>query len=110
MRIGQRDQGGGLVRRRLLRQLGAVLGIGVVGTSLRIVPRRAVAEEGPLWLCTYNECDPYIYDPLKGDPENINGTAPISPGTAFDDLPDSWICPACGSPKDWFIPVPRSRA
>ncbi|WP_083241034.1 MULTISPECIES: hydroxylamine reductase [Methanobacterium] len=39
----------------------------------------------------------YVYDPEKGDPDNG-----IGPGTAFDDLPDDWICPVCGVGKDQF--------
>jgi flavin reductase (DIM6/NTAB) family NADH-FMN oxidoreductase RutF/rubredoxin len=42
----------------------------------------------------------YIYDPSIGDPENG-----IPPGTAFEDLPDSWTCPTCGSTKDMFDAV-----
>lgn len=30
----------------------------------------------------------YVYDPEKGDPRSR-----IGPGTAFEDLPDDWICP-----------------
>ena len=41
-------------------------------------------------------CD-YIYDPALGDPEND-----IAPGTAFEDLPDDWVCPDSGSDKDAF--------
>ena len=44
-------------------------------------------------------CD-YIYDPALGDPE-----AEIPPGTAFDDLPDDWVCPDCGEPKEEFEAV-----
>jgi flavin reductase (DIM6/NTAB) family NADH-FMN oxidoreductase RutF/rubredoxin len=40
----------------------------------------------------------YIYDPVKGDPD-----AGIKPGTAFEDLPDSWVCPLCGTEKSDFI-------
>lgn len=45
------------------------------------------------------ECDAceYVYDPEKGDPENG-----IEPGTAFDDLPEDWVCPVCGLGKDSF--------
>ena len=45
------------------------------------------------------ECDAcgYIYDPEKGDPENG-----IEPGTAFDDIPEDWVCPVCGLGKDSF--------
>ena len=39
----------------------------------------------------------YIYDPEKGDP-----TQEIKPGTAFEELPDSWKCPECGVNKDQF--------
>jgi hydroxylamine reductase len=41
-------------------------------------------------------CD-YVYDPQKGDPNNG-----INPGTAFEDLPDDWLCPLCGVGKDQF--------
>ncbi|MCM8776372.1 MAG: rubredoxin [Candidatus Omnitrophica bacterium] len=41
----------------------------------------------------------YIYDPAKGDPANG-----VMPGTAFEDLPDSWVCPECGVPKSDFAP------
>jgi rubredoxin len=45
------------------------------------------------------ECDRcgYIYDPLKGDPENG-----IAAGTAFEDLPQDWECPDCTAPKEEF--------
>lgn len=39
----------------------------------------------------------YIYDPEVGDPDNG-----IAPGTPFDQLPDSWVCPECGVGKDEF--------
>ncbi len=42
----------------------------------------------------------YIYDPAKGDPDGN-----IEPGTAFDDLPDDWVCPECGVGKDEFEPL-----
>jgi flavin reductase (DIM6/NTAB) family NADH-FMN oxidoreductase RutF/rubredoxin len=41
----------------------------------------------------------YIYDPEKGDPDS--GAAP---GTAFEDLPDDWVCPVCGVDKSQFSP------
>ena len=46
------------------------------------------------WKCTACE---YVYDPAEGDPDNG-----IPPGTAFEDLPDDWVCPVCGVPKDMF--------
>jgi rubredoxin len=39
----------------------------------------------------------YIYDPQVGDP--VGG---IAPGTSFEDLPDTWVCPECGVGKDNF--------
>jgi len=42
----------------------------------------------------------YIYDPMKGDPENG-----VPPGTAFEKLPDDWVCPECGVKTTEFSPV-----
>lgn len=42
----------------------------------------------------------YIYEPENGDSE-----ADIGPGTAFEDLPDDWICPRCGIDKSIFQPM-----
>ena len=42
----------------------------------------------------------YIYDPQKGD-----ASGGINPGTAFEDLPDTWVCPECGVGKDMFEKV-----
>ncbi len=39
----------------------------------------------------------YIYDPEEGDPDNG-----VSPKTAFEDLPDDWVCPVCGAGKEDF--------
>ncbi len=39
----------------------------------------------------------YVYDPEAGDPD-----ANVAPGTAFENLPDSWVCPVCGAGKDMF--------
>jgi rubredoxin len=39
----------------------------------------------------------YIYDPAEGDP-----IAGIPAGTAFEDLPDDWLCPDCGLGKEEF--------
>ncbi|MBX7077041.1 MAG: rubredoxin [Methanobacteriaceae archaeon] len=40
----------------------------------------------------------YAYDEEIGDPDNG-----IEPGTAFEDLPDDWMCPMCGVGKSMFI-------
>jgi len=42
----------------------------------------------------------YIYDPAVGD-----STGGIAPGTAFENLPDNWVCPQCGVGKDMFEKV-----
>ena len=39
----------------------------------------------------------YIYDPAEGDPDNG-----VAPGTAFADIPDSWVCPVFGVPTSDF--------
>jgi rubredoxin len=39
----------------------------------------------------------YIYDPAAGDPDNG-----VAAGTAFEAIPDSWVCPLCGAGKDVF--------
>ena len=46
-------------------------------------------------------CEPcgYIYDPRLGDSDGG-----IAPGTPFEELPDSWVCPICGMGKEVFIP------
>jgi rubredoxin len=40
----------------------------------------------------------YVYDPEADDD---NG---MKIGVEFDDLPDSWTCPDCGTEKDQFEP------
>lgn len=39
----------------------------------------------------------YVYDPEVGIPEEG-----IAPGTAFEDLPEDFVCPVCGVGKDLF--------
>jgi rubredoxin len=39
----------------------------------------------------------WIYDPALGDPDGG-----IAPGTAFENIPDSWVCPVCGVDKTNF--------
>ena len=39
----------------------------------------------------------YIYDPDIGD----DGSG-VSPGTAFEDITDDWVCPDCGVGKEDF--------
>ena len=46
------------------------------------------------YICTVCE---YIYDPTLGDPDSG-----IEPGTAFEDIPEDWVCPDCGVSKSDF--------
>lgn len=39
----------------------------------------------------------YIYDPAIGDPDNG-----VVAGTAFQDLPEDWVCPDCGAGVEDF--------
>ena len=47
-------------------------------------------------------CEPcgYVYDPELGDP-----ASGIAPGTPFEAIPDTWVCPLCGAAKSDFKPV-----
>jgi rubredoxin len=49
------------------------------------------------WKCTV--CD-WVYDPAVGDPDGG-----IEPGTPFEKIPDSWMCPVCGASKDEFVKI-----
>jgi rubredoxin len=42
----------------------------------------------------------WIYDPKVGDPDGG-----IKPGTPFESIPDSWVCPVCGADKSMFEKV-----
>ena len=39
----------------------------------------------------------WVYDPEAGDPAND-----IAAGTAFENLPDDFLCPICGVGKEQF--------
>ncbi len=49
------------------------------------------------WIC--RKCS-MIYDPAVGDIDSG-----ILPGTAFEDIPEDWICPICNASKKSFIPL-----
>jgi rubredoxin len=44
-------------------------------------------------VCGYN------YDPAAGDADSG-----VATGTAFENVPDDWVCPICGVGKDMFEP------
>lgn len=42
----------------------------------------------------------WIYDPELGDPDHG-----VPAGTAFEDVPDTWVCPVCEAAKSEFKPT-----
>ena len=68
------------------------------GTTPKSAPSYVEKKEEKSGMKKY-ECSVcgYIYDPAEGDPDSG-----IAPGTAFEDLPDDWVCPICGAAKDDF--------
>jgi rubredoxin len=46
----------------------------------------------------------YVYDPERGDERTG-----IPAGTAFEDLPEDWICPFCRTSKSKFGPYKPRR-
>ncbi|MGL6169448.1 MAG: rubredoxin [Fusobacteriaceae bacterium] len=46
------------------------------------------------WKC--NVCD-WVYDVENGDSDNG-----VAAGTAWEDVPENWVCPVCGVGKDDF--------
>lgn len=46
------------------------------------------------WRCKV--CD-WIYDPATGDPDNG-----VAADTAWEAVPEDWVCPICGAGKDEF--------
>lgn len=49
------------------------------------------------WTSTFATYAATSTDPEVGDPDGG-----IAPGTAFEDIPDDWVCPVCGVGKDDF--------
>jgi rubredoxin-NAD+ reductase len=68
----------------------------VLGMIVKAVPdvREMEVVKISKWECTV--CG-YVYDPELGDPDSD-----IEPGTAFEDLPEDWVCPECGVGKEDF--------
>jgi len=52
------------------------------------------AEPFKKWMCVV--CG-WIYDEEMGDPDSG-----IAPGTRWDEIPESWVCPDCGAGKEDF--------
>jgi rubredoxin len=70
------------------------------GSGRRFRPAEGVTTTGDeghnmkKYICTICQ---WVYDPEVGDPDNG-----VNPGTAWEDLPEDWVCPECGVPKDLF--------
>jgi len=67
-----------------------------IATESKAVSKKG-AEKMKKYKCTI--CG-YVYDPVVGDPDNG-----VKEGTAFENLPDDWVCPECGAGKDEFESV-----
>jgi flavin reductase (DIM6/NTAB) family NADH-FMN oxidoreductase RutF/rubredoxin len=69
------------------------------GTTPKTAPSYIEKEKGGEKKMDKYECTVcgYVYDPAVGDPDSG-----IQPGTPFDKLPDTWICPVCGAAKSEF--------
>ncbi|MBK5937093.1 MAG: rubredoxin [Halorhodospira halophila] len=50
-----------------------------------------------VWVCTV--CG-WMYDESQGVPDEG-----IEPGTAFEDLPEGFLCPECSAGKEAFEPM-----
>jgi rubredoxin len=59
-----------------------------------VIPEKKEIIMSKKYICTVCK---YIYDPTLGDPD-----AGIEPGTAFEDIPEDWVCPDCGVTKSDF--------
>jgi len=59
-------------------------------TSTAAKKGTAKKESSPLKRYKCRLCG-YVYSPLRGEPHNG-----IPAGTAFEDLPDTYVCPVCG--------------
>ncbi|HPD61580.1 MAG TPA: flavin reductase [Thermodesulfobacteriota bacterium] len=68
------------------------------GTTPKTAATYVKVEQKPVSKLKY-QCSVcgYIYDPEKGDPEGG-----IPSGTAFEDIPATWVCPVCGANKSQF--------
>ena len=62
------------------------------GASIRV--KEKIMQKYVCTVCHYE------YDPAVGDPDNG-----VEAGTAFADIPDTWVCPLCSVGKDMFEEV-----
>lgn len=91
------------VRRSVLKYYNYRAGI-VKQTAMANMPPKAVAEameDEYVYQCS--SCKT-IYDETVGEPGNG-----IPAGTAFEDLPTTYVCPVCEAAKDGFSKVKKSE-
>ena len=56
----------------------------------KAAPKKKAASSSSLIRYKCRVCG-YVYSPIRGEPHNG-----IPKGTAFEDLPDTYVCPVCG--------------
>ena len=69
------------------------------GTTPKSAPSYVEETKGGKSLMAKYKCSVcgWIYDPEKGDQEGG-----IPPGTPFEQIPETWVCPVCGASKKDF--------
>lgn len=55
------------------------------------------ADDCTCWRCTVCE---WVYDPKQGEPNQD-----VAPGTPWEQVPDSFLCPECHLGKEVFVEV-----
>lgn len=74
------------------------------GNGLAVIDMGVDEATRPRWPCvTCDVCGAWRYQPPCGDPDNG-----IEPGTFWQDVPEDYVCPICGSPKEGGDWVPGS--
>ncbi|MBI5208033.1 MAG: rubredoxin [Candidatus Firestonebacteria bacterium] len=71
------------------------------GTTPKTAPtfiKNNIIEKGEIAMQKYRcKVCGYVYDPSDGDADGG-----IAPGTPFEKISDSWVCPVCGADKSQF--------
>ncbi|TKB50339.1 anaerobic nitric oxide reductase flavorubredoxin [Ferrimonas sediminicola] len=71
------------------------------GTCVDKVAARLAGDQGGAMLCTLCQ---WVYDPAQGEPSQG-----VEPGTAWDQVPDTFLCPECGLGKGVFEPIAQQE-
>ena len=64
---------------------------------ITIITKTKTPSKGEYDMKTYLCPCGYEYNPELGDPDNG-----IAPGTAWEDVPEDWLCPWCSLGKEVF--------